>query len=283
MIRRMSEPLVDGGRRTFFGRLAAGGAGLVAGVLGAPVPAGAHEERQTLVRSERGLAWGIAHYRVRRNGANQAATRVVAHLLDAEGQLVGEYVRTRHSRFENERSPYAQSEIKTRRKRYLNSELIQLAWGAETVEFAVDQSGGLFRVKYNGALVGGAKVSRYESPIDPALTALLQLRPDLFRVGGAISEDLDDLFPEPAEERPTECFCCDDYVQCGGATQSCVGYAFLKSQVCRLGMQCIGSRCWNSYCIGCCDARCDTVCAADDFVCAAYMTGYSCSCGQICP
>jgi hypothetical protein len=166
------------------------------------------------------------------------------------------------------------------KKKFPTKENVKLAWTTETLDVDNDVEDGQFTVKYDGKHVGTMSVSLNGTTGSPAVTALLQNRGDLFAIAGAVGRDLDQAFPEPPPD--SETCCCE--TNCLGSTSSCGSSALLRSDACAAAEACVGSKCWNSFCIGCCDiSDCNCACAPNtDFLCYCVVTGDACRCDTYC-
>jgi hypothetical protein len=284
MSSRIVETLSGVGRRRFIGQLSAGSAAMVSGALGFGARrAEAHDERLTMVPAVAAKEWGVGSYRVRLNGRGQPVTRVVAVLLDATGQPLGELARTRHYRIEP--FPYTKTdagvtEQYTLEKRFLRTEELRLSWGRETIEIESDNDKATFGVKYNTRHLGWVKASLERHDVSAEITGILRYRPELVSVAGAAGRDLDQAFPDPP--RDSETCCCD--INCFGRSYSCGSVSILRTEACLQSEACVGSKCWNAYCIGCCDlGGCNCACVPDtDFFCYCVVPGTSCGCSIHC-
>jgi hypothetical protein len=281
---RIAQTFASLGRRNFIGQLSASSAALVSGAIGfAAKDVEAHAERLTMAPATLGREWDITSYRVRHSGRGEAVTRIVAVLLDRSGRRLGEFVRTR--RYRIEKFPYSKTEsgvVERYRldKSFLAIEEIQLAWGNETIEITSSSPDGTFDVKYGGRHLGRAKMTHDRPEISPSVADILRYRPELVRLAAAVGDDLDRAFPEPP--RDSETCCCDS--TCGGSDHSCGSTGILRSSACSGAQSCVGSRCWNQYCIGCCSmSDCNCACVPDtDFFCYCVAVGTSCSCQTHC-
>lgn len=230
-----------------------------------------------------GRQWGIRSYRFRRSGRDTDTTRIVAELLDANGQRLGEFVRTRYFRTEVTVDTDLDGTHKMK-KRFLAGDHTQLAWANETVEIRNDQSTGSFRVKYNGHAIGSVVISPGHQEASPEIAAFLEERSGLLNISSDVGQDLDRALPEPPRE--VEKCCCG--TNCLGSQQSCNIWTTRRSEGCSDAEACVGNYCSNSYCIGCCDmGGCDCEClqlpfVTGDYFCLCSVRGYACRCDTHC-
>jgi hypothetical protein len=273
-------------RRRFFTRVSGATAAIIASGVGLNLRVlgqqSAQGQRVTMVAATLGQEMGLTTYRltIRDDGRRH---EVIADLLGPGGQSQGQWRRVRTY------SAVIDPRLRRERRRTLNEEM-RLTWLGETLEIDTDKQNGTFDTRYNGQSVGTVRPqvgTRSDAP--PAIVNLLQQRPILFKLAGAIAQDVDSAL---AELRPlarlddtngllTQSVAhaqCGD-IQCYGSTVTDYSYDWLQTTACQEATQLVNNACTNQYCWGCCGVQTNHGCIWGDFYCWCYAVGVTCSCG----